>query len=257
MRTLFLAGNWKMNPSTLDEARALAEAIRDGVGPTSPVSIAICPPSLYLSALDSTLEGSPLGLGAQNMHWEPKGAYTGELSGAMLNAIGCTHVILGHSERRHGLDESDAMVNKKLKAALASNLLPIVCIGETQQEREANRTEEVVRTQLAGSLADLSAEQMANVVLAYEPVWAIGTGLTATPEQAQEVHAFIRGWLTENFDAATSERIVIQYGGSVKPDNAAGLLRCPDIDGALIGGASLKADDFLAIIEAGKAVGSH
>jgi triosephosphate isomerase len=200
------------------------------------------------------LANSPIGLGAQNMHWKPEGAYTGELSGAMLNDAGCTHVILGHSERRHGMGETDAQVNAKLHAALAVGLIPIVCIGETREEREANQTEDVVAGQLTGSLAALSAEQMAGVVLAYEPVWAIGTGLTATPEQAQAVHAFIRGWLSTQFGEATAARVVVQYGGSVKPDNAGELLSCPDIDGALVGGASLKDTDFLGIIRAAQTV---
>ncbi len=187
------------------------------------------------------------------MHWEAKGAYTGELSGGMLNDAGCTHVILGHSERRHGLGETDAQVNLKLVAALTAQLIPIVCVGETQEQREANRTEAVVEAQLAGSLAGISPEQMAGVVLAYEPVWAIGTGLTATPDQAQAVHAFIRDRLAESFGQATADRVVVQYGGSVKADNARELLACPDIDGSLVGGASLKVADFLAIIAAARA----
>ena len=250
MRLLFIAGNWKMNPATRDAAIELAEAVKAGVGQAADVHVAVCPPSVFLEAVDKALEGSPIGLGAQNMHWKPDGAYTGELSGAMLRDIGCTHVILGHSERRHGLNETDAQVNAKLHAALAAGVLPIVCIGETLEEREAGQTEDVVTGQLVGSLAGLSAVQMANTVLAYEPVWAIGTGLTASPAQAQAVHAFIRGWLGSTFDAATSARVVVQYGGSVKPDNASELLSQPDIDGALVGGASLKAADFLGIIQA-------
>ena len=204
--------------------------------------------------MDSVLEGSPIGLGGQNMHWEAGGAYTGEVSGAMLVDAGCTHVILGHSERRHGMGETDAQVNAKLKAALAARLIPIVCIGETKDERLGDQTEAVLAAQLTGSLAGLSPEQMAGTVLAYEPVWAIGTGLTATPEQAQAAHAFIRGRLAETFGEATAARVVVQYGGSVKPDNAAELLACPDIDGALVGGASLKASDFLAIVRAARDV---
>ena len=204
--------------------------------------------------MDGVLEGSPIGLGGQNMHWESGGAYTGEISGAMLVDAGCTHVILGHSERRHGMGETDAQVNAKLHAALAARLIPIVCIGETKDERLGDRTEAVLAAQLTGSLAGLSPEQMAGTVLAYEPVWAIGTGLTATPEQAQSAHAFIRGRLAEAFGEATAARVVVQYGGSVKPDNAAELLACPDIDGALVGGASLKAGDFLAIVRAARDV---
>jgi len=254
MRSLFIAGNWKMNPATAKDAVSLAEAVKNGVGSTSEVRVAVCPPSLFLSQVDSALANSPIGLGAQNMHWKADGAYTGELSGAMLNDAGCTHVILGHSERRHGMGETDAQVNSKLHAALEVGLIPIVCIGETQQEREAGQTEDVVAGQLLGSLAGLSAEQAGGIVLAYEPVWAIGTGLTASPAQAQAVHAFIRGWLAERFDQATAARVVVQYGGSVKPDNAAELLACPDIDGALVGGASLKAADFLGIIRAAQSV---
>ncbi len=254
MRPLFIAGNWKMNPAEIEAAVALAEAVKAGVGHESKVRVALCPPSVFLTGIDRVLEGSPIGLGGQNMHWKADGAYTGEVSGAMLVDAGCTHVILGHSERRHGMGETDAMVNAKLKAALEVQLIPIVCIGETLEEREAGRTMEVVGTQLEGSLADIAPEQMAGVVLAYEPVWAIGTGKTATPALAQEVHAFIRVRLREKFGEATAARVVVQYGGSVKPDNAAELLACPDIDGALVGGASLKATDFLGIVDAGRAV---
>jgi triosephosphate isomerase len=237
-RTIFIAGNWKMNPVSSTAAVALADAVKAGVGQAADVMVAVCPPAVFLHAVDSTLSGSPVGLGGQNMHWKPEGAYTGEISGAMLNDAGCTHVILGHSERRHGMGETDAQVNAKLHAALAAKLIPIVCIGETEQERDAG----------------LSPEQMAGVVLAYEPVWAIGTGRTATPAQAQEVHRLIRNRIEQSFGEATAARVVVQYGGSVKPDNAADLLACPDIDGALVGGASLKASDFLAIFEAAREV---
>ncbi len=233
---------------------ALAEEIKADVDQAADVRVAVCPPSVFLHAVDKVLEGSPIGLGGQNMHWKPDGAYTGEVSGAMLQDAGCTHVILGHSERRHGLGETDAQVNAKLFAALTVGLIPIVCIGETRQEREANQTEDVVAGQLTGSLAGLSDEQMAGIVLAYEPVWAIGTGLTATPAQAQAVHAFIRDWLTKLFGEAIAARVVVQYGGSVKPDNAGELLAASDIDGALVGGASLKASDFLGILKAAQEV---
>jgi triosephosphate isomerase len=249
-RPLFIAGNWKMNPPTADAAVALAEEVKAGVGQEAAVRVAVCPPAVFLHRVDAVLANTPIGLGAQNMHWKPDGAYTGEISGAMLQDAGCTHVILGHSERRHGLGETDAQVNAKLHAALGVGLIPIVCIGETRQEREADQTEDVVAGQLTGSLAGLSDEQMAGVVLAYEPVWAIGTGLTATPPQAQAAHEFIRDWLTKLFGEATAARVVVQYGGSVKPDNAGELLGCPDIDGALVGGASLKAADFLGIVRA-------
>ncbi len=254
MHTLLIAGNWKMNPSTRSEAVALAEAVKAGVGPAADVHVVLCPPAVFLGAVDSVLEGSPIGLGGQNMHWEPAGAYTGELSGAMLVDVGCTHTILGHSERRHGLGETDSQVNAKLKAALAARLIPIVCLGETQEQRLREQTEAVLTTQLSGSLAGITPEEMAGTVLAYEPVWAIGTGLTATPDQAQSAQAFIRGWLAQQFGEATAARVVVQYGGSVKPENAAELLACPDIDGALVGGASLKANDFLAIVGAARDV---
>ena len=254
MRPLFIAGNWKMNPGTLDAAVALAEGVKAGVGQEATVRVAVCPPAVYLEKVDEALANTPIGVGAQNMHWEPKGAFTGELSGAMLQDIGCTHVLLGHSERRHGLGETDEMVNRKLKAALAVGLIPIVCIGELLAEREAGETEAVVGRQLDGSLAGLGPEQMAGVVLAYEPVWAIGTGKVATPEQAQAVHAFVRSRLAATFGEATAARVVVQYGGSVTADNARDLLGSPDIDGALVGGASLVPENFLGIIAHAKAV---
>jgi len=257
MRPLFIAGNWKMNPATAEAAVGLAEAVKTGLGQAADVLVAVCPPSAFLHQVDAALAGSPVGLGGQNMHWKPEGAYTGEVSGAMLNDAGCTHVILGHSERRHGLGETDAQVNAKLHAALRVGLIPIVCIGETIEERQAGQTDDVVIGQLTGSLAGLSPGPMAGVVLAYEPVWAIGTGLTATPEQAQAVHRLIRDWLARTFDEATAGRVVVQYGGSVKPDNAAELLACPDIDGALVGGASLKPADFLGIIQAAREVNAR
>ncbi len=254
MRTLFIAGNWKMNPASGDAAVALAEEIKAGVGPMGDVMVALCPPAVFLDRIDTVLAGSPIGLGGQDMHRKPDGAYTGSISGGMLVDVGCTHVILGHSERRHGLGETSPIVNAKLHAALTAQLLPIVCIGETLDEHQAHQAERVVKEQLDGSLAGITAEQMSGIVLAYEPVWAIGTGLTATPEQAQTIHATIRADLAQKFGEATAKRVVIQYGGSVKPDNAAELLACPDIDGALVGGASLKAGDFLGIIAAGLAV---
>jgi triosephosphate isomerase len=256
MRTLLIAGNWKMNPASRAEAIALAGAVKPGVGQSTEVRVVLCPPSVFLADVDAVLDGSPIGLGAQNMHWAVTGAHTGEISGAMLVDAGCTHVILGHSERRQA-GETDAQVNAKLHAALAARLIPIVCIGETKDQRLSDQTEHVLLSQLGGSLAGVSPEQMAGTVLAYEPVWAIGTGLTATPQQAQSAHAFIRSWLARELGGATAERVVVQYGGSVKPDCAAELLACPDIDGALVGGASLKATDFLAIFRAGLDVTQH
>ncbi|WP_165246399.1 triose-phosphate isomerase [Paludisphaera soli] len=257
MRTLLIAGNWKLNPTTAEAAAALADGVKQGLGSATDVHVALAPPFVFLTRVDQVLEGSPIGLAAQDVYWETNGAFTGEISGPMLVDVGCTHVIIGHSERRHGQGETSGHVNQKLKAALAAKLIPIVCIGETKDERLSEKTEEVLLEQLSGSLAGLSPEEMAGVVLAYEPVWAIGTGLTASPEQAQAVHAFIRGWLTEVFGEATARRVVVQYGGSVKPDNAAELLSCPDIDGALVGGAALKAGDFLAIIKAGQEVAAR
>lgn len=254
MRALLIAGNWKMNPTTAGTAAALAGEVKNGLGSATDVHVALAPPSVFLDEVDRALQGSPIGLAGQNLHAEPSGAFTGEVSAPMLVDIGCTHVIIGHSERRHGMGETNEQVNAKLKAALEAKLIPIVCIGETKDERLAEKTEAVLLEQLEGSLAGLAPEQMAGVVLAYEPVWAIGTGLTATPEQAQAAHAFIRQWLAKTFGEATAARVVVQYGGSVKPDNAAELLGCPDIDGALVGGASLKAGDFLAIIKAGQDV---
>ncbi len=254
MRSLFIAANWKMNPATKAAAIELAKAVREGVGSEISPLVALCPPSIFLSDVDDALAGSPIGVGGQNMFWKPDGAYTGELSAAMLVDAGCTHVILGHSERRHGMGETDENVNKKLIAALEARLIPIVCMGETLEDRQAGRTEEVIARQLEGSLAGLTADQMVGVVLAYEPVWAIGTGVVATPQQAHDVHAFIRTRLTAAFDQATANRVVVLYGGSVKADNARELLACPDIDGALVGGASLKAADFLGILAAARAV---
>lgn len=251
VRTIFIAGNWKMNPTTAQAAVELAEQIKAGVSLSFPIHVALCPPSLFLTEVDRALDGSPIGLGAQNLHHEPKGAFTGELSAPMLIDVGCTHVIIGHSERRQFFGETDAGVNVKIQAALKSALLPIVCVGETRQERDSGQTETVVRTQLEGGLADLTPDQISRITLAYEPVWAIGTGLTATPQQAQDVHAFIRSWLAARFGEAISQRVVIQYGGSVKADNALTLLTQPDIDGALVGGASLIHADFQAILDAG------
>jgi triosephosphate isomerase len=254
MRTLLIAGNWKLNPTTAEAAAALAEGVKNGLGAATDVHVAIAPPFVFLTQIDHVLSGSPIGLSGQDLFWENSGAFTGEISGPMLVDVGCTHVILGHSERRHGQGETSAQVNAKLKAALGVKLIPIVCIGETKDERLAEQTEAVLLDQLSGSLAGLTPDEMAGVVLAYEPVWAIGTGLTASPEQAQAAHAYIRGWLTQAFGEATAARVVVQYGGSVKPDIAVELLGCPDIDGALVGGAALKAADFLAIIKAGQEV---
>ena len=253
MRKYVIAGNWKMY-KTNQEARQLSEAIKSKNAAIQKTQIVICPPASALSTVSSVLEGSTIGLGAQNMHWENEGAYTGELSAAMIRSAGAAYVIIGHSERRQYFAETDQTVNQKLTQALQSNLNPIVCIGETLAQREQGITMDVIAGQLQGGLNAVSAEQMKKVILAYEPVWAIGTGKTATPEQAQEVHQFIRSRLAAMFDAASAEAVVIQYGGSVKPNNAADLLRQKDIDGALVGGACLEADSFTEIIKAAEAL---
>jgi triosephosphate isomerase len=248
VRKLFIAGNWKMN-LLRNSSHELLARLRDALESIDQVDIAVCPPSVYLSTVAEALQGSNIALGAQNCYSQPEGAFTGEVSCAMLLDVGCRYVILGHSERRAIFGETDAMVNEKLKAALAAGLTPIVCIGETLAERESGRTLEVVGSQCRGSLAGLSLEQMERTVLAYEPVWAIGTGKTATPDQAEEVHAEIRNLLASMFSPAVAQKVIIQYGGSVKPDGVAEILAQPNIDGGLVGGASLKADQFIAIIE--------
>jgi triosephosphate isomerase len=250
-RTPIVAGNWKMN---LDRSRgtALAAAVAGRRSEAAGVDLVVCPPAAYLVPVAEAVAsaGGDVAVGGQNASDKESGAFTGEVAPPMLLDVGCRYVILGHSERRTLFGETDAAVNAKAKAALAAGLVPIVCVGETLEEREAGRTDAVVSQQVKGSLAGLDAAALEGIVVAYEPVWAIGTGKVATPEQAQEVHALIRGLLAGLSSRATAGKIRIQYGGSVKPDNAADLAACPDIDGALVGGASLKADDFLAIAAA-------
>ncbi len=246
MRHPFIAGNWKMNTNRAS-AVALAEGVAKQAVGLDGVDLAVCPPSCYLDAVGRAIAGSKVALGAQNMYHEKDGAFTGELSAAMLRDLGCKYVILGHSERRHILGETDAAVNEKLHAALAAGLLPIVCLGELLSEREAGKTLAVIQSQFDGSLAGLPAEQMAKVAIAYEPVWAIGTGKVATPQQAEEVHLALRKIIAERYNNLIADSVRLQYGGSVKPENAAELLKQPDIDGALVGGASLKVDQFLGI----------
>ena len=250
-RKKIVAGNWKMNLDRT-KARELAAAVAARQAEAGRVELVLCPPALYVDTVGAALAvaRSDVGLGAQNMHDKASGAFTGEVAPAMLVDMGCNYVILGHSERRTLFGETDAAVNAKTKAALAAGLVPIVCVGETLEEREAGRTAAVVTGQVQGSLAGLSPAELEKVVVAYEPVWAIGTGKVATPEQAQEVHALIRGLLGGLASPEAAGRVRIQYGGSVKPDNAADLARQPDIDGALVGGASLRADDFLGIARA-------
>jgi triosephosphate isomerase (TIM) len=257
MRKKFIAGNWKMYTNS-KTALELAAAVDRGFKDEDRITVAICPPFPFLKLVCDYLKlaadpatGPTIAVGAQNCYHEKEGAFTGEVSPTMLVDVGCRYVILGHSERRHKLGETDAFINRKVHAALAAGLTAIVCVGETIQDREANRTEAVLDTQLTGSLANVSPDMLANVVLAYEPVWAIGTGKIATPEQAQEAHAFLRGRIGQLFGADAAAKLVIQYGGSAKPENVRPLLHQPDVDGALVGGASLKADDFLTIIRWG------
>ncbi len=250
MRLPVFAANWKMHKS-IGEAKSFAEAFRRLVGRAPGCEVVVAGPFTALAALRDSFAGTPVAVAGQNVHGEPHGAYTGEISVPMLIDAGCRWVIVGHSERRALFGESDALIARKLAAALAARLRPIVCVGEALAEREAGRTFDVVGAQLEGSLAAVPAERASDLVLAYEPVWAIGTGHTATPEIAQEVHAFARGWLSKRFGADAAAAIRIQYGGSVKPDNSAALLRQPDIDGALVGGASLDPASFWAIIRDG------
>ena len=249
-RRKIIAGNWKMN-KTVPEAVALARELRGMVSMLrDKVEIVIAPPFVALHPVARAIEDSNLKLAAQNCHWEASGAFTGEVSAPMLKELECDYVIVGHSERRQFFGETDETVNKRSQAVLKAGLVPIICVGETLTEREAGRTLEVVERQVKGALAGFTAADVAKFVLAYEPVWAIGTGRTATSAQAQEVHAAIRSQLTRLYDGETAGRVRIQYGGSVKPDNVAELLGQPDVDGALVGGASLKAGDFAAIVRA-------
>ncbi len=235
---------------TRESSVALATAVAAQTAADGGVDVAVCPPSLYLDPVIQAIKSSPVGVGAQNVYHEKSGAFTGEISASMVEDLGCQYVILGHSERRNLMGESNADVNSKLKAVLATKLTPIVCVGELLEQRQAGKTLDVIADQFAGSFAECSPEDMQRTVIAYEPVWAIGTGQVATPEQAEEVHAMIRRLLTERCGSSIAESIRIQYGGSVKPDNALELMTQPNIDGALVGGASLQADHFLAIVRA-------
>ena len=249
-----MAGNWKMNTdsqSSIGLADGIACGSMDIAGRR--VDVAVIPPFVYLQVVVKVLNGVHIAVGAQDIYYEQKGAFTGEISALMLKSVGCVYVLCGHSERRHVMGETDELVSKKVTAAICGGLLPIFCVGEKLEEREASQTSEVVTRQMKDGLASLSVEKVSAVTIAYEPVWAIGTGLTATPQQAQEVHALIRKLLGEMYDAQLAEEIRILYGGSVKPSNAADMMRQQDIDGLLVGGASLNADDFVAIIKAAAA----
>ena len=247
LRKPLIAGNWKMN-KVIAEALEYALELKKRVTQVSDVEILICAPFPFLAALVRTFQDSVVKVGAQNLYWEKSGAFTGEVSAEMLESVGCSYVIIGHSERRHLFGETSEQVNKKVFAALGAFLNPIVCIGETLEEREAMKTDEVLKTQITQSLAGLTPEQMLKCVVAYEPVWAINTGVNATPEQAQEMHKFIRSKISEKYGNSIADSTTILYGGSCNAANAKGLFENPDVDEGLIGGASLKAQDFFTII---------
>jgi len=248
LRRNILAGNWKLNKTTL-EAIDLVNLLKRDLNDINDIDLVVCPPFTALSEVHEILNDSNIALGAQDLYWEDSGAFTGEVSAPLLKDVGVRYVIIGHSERRQFFGETNQTVNNKLKSALKWELTPIVCIGETLQEREANKTFDVIKTQFHESLTGLGKKEIERIVIAYEPVWAIGTGRTATPEQAQEVHKLIRDLLTKAFGQTTNQAVRIQYGGSVKPENIAELMAQDDIDGALVGGASLQHDSFVKIVK--------
>ncbi|MCR4401272.1 MAG: triose-phosphate isomerase [Firmicutes bacterium] len=248
MRRRIIAGNWKMN-KTRDEAVDLVEDLKGTLADVGDVEVVVCPPFTALDAVREALRGSNIELGAQNMHWEEEGAYTGEISPLMLRSLGCMYVILGHSERRTYFGETDEAVNRKVKSAMANGLLPIICVGETLEERDAGRTEDVVVRQTKAALSGVKTNGAERIVIAYEPVWAIGTGRTASAEEANRVIHLIRQSVAEVFNERIAQEVRIQYGGSVKPQNIADFLGQPDIDGALVGGASLDSESFAAIVK--------
>ena len=246
-RTPIIVGNWKMN-MTATQARDLAAKLIPLVSSVKDREIVVAPPFTALQNVAEVIRGTNIALAAQNMHWEDKGAFTGEISAEMLLDLGCKYVIIGHSERRQYFHETDETVNKKVRQALNKGLLPIVCVGELLSEREAGKANDVIDRQVVGALKDVTAVEMQKIVIAYEPVWAIGTGKTATPDQANEIHAFIRLKVKTMYTAEVAESLRIQYGGSVTPDNVSQLMAMPDIDGALVGGASLKPESFAALV---------
>jgi triosephosphate isomerase len=248
MRKPFIAGNWKMNTNSAT-AVALASGLVKELDSVDTVDVAVCPPFVYLQSVAAALSASNIALGAQDVFYESNGAFTGEISCEMLKDCSCSYVILGHSERRHIIGETDELINKKVKAAISGGLLPIFCVGELLEERDAGKTMEVVESQIRKGLDGLCKERVQAVTIAYEPVWAIGTGRTATPQQAQEVHAMIRGLLETLFDKNVAQAMRIQYGGSAKPSNTAELMVQPDVDGLLVGGASLKVADFSQMVK--------
>jgi triosephosphate isomerase len=247
MKRPLIAGNWKMF-KTIPEGINLVNIIKAGVHKVTECDVVVCPPFTALAAISALLQESNIELGAQDMHFETEGAFTGEISPLMLKDVGCRYAILGHSERRAYFSEKDELINKKVMAALKYNIIPIVCIGETLDEREARRAFEVVKHQFDHSLMDLKSEEIERVVIAYEPVWAIGTGRTATPEQAEQMHSYIRRLLNEKYGEEVASHVKILYGGSVKPDNISQLITKPNVDGALVGGASIKAESFIQIV---------
>lgn len=251
MRRPIIAGNWKLNTSSKTGPALVAALKAEVPAPGGNVEVVVCPPYPYLPLVAAEAAGSGVEVGGQNAWHETSGAFTGEVACEMLQDVGCQWVVLGHSERRQINGESDELINAKVRRALDTGLKVILCVGELLEDREANRTEAVLEGQMQGGLVDVTAEQMANVVIAYEPVWAIGTGKVASDQQAQDAHQFLRKWLEGRFNADVAAATRILYGGSVKPDNAKGLLEQPDVDGALVGGASLKAELFIPIIQAG------
>jgi triosephosphate isomerase len=251
MRTKLIAGNWKMNKDiheTVDLVNGIKERFN---GLDGKIGVVICPPFVSLVVASGLIKGTRINLGAQNMHHQNDGAFTGETSAKMLKSVGCDYVILGHSERRQYFKETNEFINLKVKQAIANNLTPIVCVGETLEERESGVTDQIITTQVKGVLSGLTIQDIDKIVVAYEPVWAIGTGKTATPDQANQVHKLIRKLVAQLYSWAVAEKLIIQYGGSVNPQNAFELLSQPDIDGALVGGACLKADSFISIVSAG------
>ena len=256
MRRFLVAGNWKMNTNRAsgeDLAGSLATA---AAAPEEGVEVLVCPPYPYLAPIADKVAGSAVQVGAQDVYFESAGAFTGEVAVDMLKDVGCSHVIIGHSERRHVMGETNEVINRKVKAAIAGGLKVVLCVGELLSEREADQTEAVLDAQMAGGLADVSEEDAKDLVIAYEPVWAIGTGVTASPEQAESAHEHLRKWVASRYNSAFSEQIRILYGGSVKPDNAETLMGQANVDGALVGGASLKAELFVPIIEAARKLAS-
>jgi triosephosphate isomerase (TIM) len=251
MRKVIIAGNWKLN-KTSREALTLVEELKREVANAEGIDVVVCPPFTALDTVSDAVMDTNIALGAQNLYWQDSGAFTGEISAPMLKDLGAKYVIVGHSERRQFFGETNETVNKRIRAALAHGLTPIVCVGENLAERESNKTFDVIKNHTEGSLAGLTAEEVMKLVIAYEPVWAIGTGKTASPEQAQEVHAYIRELLSKMFNADVASSVRIQYGGSVTPENISSLITKPDIDGALVGGASLKAPSFAAIVKSAK-----